>query len=201
MTTRYSISFDSTREIPSDVLLEHVAYHLRSLTGEDGAKLSNYRVESHLTARAHPFDGEELFDDDVPEGYVEEWEKFLGDSGIGEEWKTKIEDPKYAHNLLEGYIGRQPHAVADASHITSGTIIADQLNAGTLKTKQIEHITSADEDETPEENLTFEEFLASIDATLVVEPEIVQQNQKPKGRAKGTFPNLLALLDAKKGKR
>ena len=29
MTTRYSISFDSTREIPSDVLLEHVAYHLR----------------------------------------------------------------------------------------------------------------------------------------------------------------------------
>ena len=158
MTTRYSISFDSTREIPSDVLLEHVAYHLRSLTGEDGAKLSNYRVESHLTARAHPFDGEELFDDDsedVPEGYVEEWEKFLGDSGIGEEWKTKI----------------------------------------------AEHITSADEDEAPEENLTFEEFLASIGATLVVEPEIVQQNQKPKGRAKGTFPNLLALLDAKKGKK
>ena len=199
MTTRYSISFDSTREIPSDVLLEHVAYHLRSLTGEDGAKLSNYRVESHLTARAHPFDGEELFDDDgedVPEGYVEEWEKFLGDSGIGEEWKTKIEDPKYAHNLLEGYIGRQPHAVADASHITSGTIIADQLNAGTLEAKQVEHITSADV-----EKLTFEEFLASIGATLVVEPEIVQQDQKPKGRAKGTFPNLLALLDAKKGEK
>lgn len=123
MTTRYSISFDSTREIPSDVLLEHVAYHLRSLTSEGGAKLSNYRVESHLTARAHPFDGEELFDDD----------------------------------------------------------------------------------ETPEEKLTFQDYLDEYELRMengtIVEPEIVQQNQKPKGRAKGTFPNLLALLDAKKGKR
>lgn len=68
MTTQYTITFDSSRELPEDVILEHVGYSLRDFTKADGAKVSNFRITSKATARAHPFDGEELFDDDEPEG-------------------------------------------------------------------------------------------------------------------------------------
>lgn len=74
--TTYHVNVTLTRQIPNDILLEHLAVGLRSLgdTRVLGAKVKRrWQEEGHRAfseprgQRTHPFDGPEVFDDEVPE--------------------------------------------------------------------------------------------------------------------------------------
>jgi hypothetical protein len=68
--TKYSIQIDTARDIPDDVLVEHLAHAVRQIVDPAKKRDRRGRVDVTLSnvdrGRAHPFEGPEV-NDDLPE--------------------------------------------------------------------------------------------------------------------------------------